>query len=117
METSAAIDLSLQAGDAPGMLPFTGAQTIAGVEAAHAALREALATAQGRLVVDCRAVTDVDFAFLQLLLAARRSAREDGKTLSVLPPDGGLFETMLAAAGLAAGADGGDETFWNEGEG
>ncbi|MGE5548775.1 MAG: lipid asymmetry maintenance protein MlaB [Solirubrobacterales bacterium] len=57
----------------------------------------------GDLVVDCSAVEDVDFAFLQVLLAARREAERRGVGVSVRDSAAGVIAAGWRAVGLADG--------------
>lgn len=58
------------------------------------------AAAQGDLALDLSAVTEVDSAGLQLLLATRRSLAERGDALHLLAPSAPLREA-LAVLGLS----------------
>ncbi len=63
----------------------------------------------------CADVTRVDLSFIQLLLAARKSALAAGIALTVRHPAGGVLAQALARAGIAA-PDGNpsdpDHIFW-----
>jgi anti-anti-sigma factor len=73
--------------------------TIAQAAAWRDTLVDALCTASGNLALDLSAVTDIDSAGLQLLLATRRSLHERGAALTLA----GLSPTVadaLAVFGL-----------------
>ncbi len=59
---------------------FEGAQTIAQAEAAQVRLRAAVASGAS-LDIDLAAVTEADLAFVQLLVATRKSAAASGQGL------------------------------------
>lgn len=88
--------------------------TVREAEQIHARLVQAVRDRQ-MVVVDCSAATEIDLSFVQLVLSARRSALAAGKTLSVVPPAGGLLPDVLRRAGLLAAADeapSADQLFW-----
>ena len=68
------------------------AQEIAG------SLRQALA-GHDRVAVDTAAVTDADVTTIQLLLSARRQAREAGRSLSLTAPPAGALRSLLIQTG------------------
>ena len=77
-----------------GRLVLDGAVTMRTTEVLCALLREAVAE-QAAISIDCAAVTEVDLSFIQLLLAARLSARQSDKTVTlVASPDGPLLDTL-----------------------
>ncbi len=68
------------------------------------------------LVLDCAAITRVDLTFIQLLLAARKSAAAAGVALTLRHPTAGVLAEALARAGIPApDADPSDpdHLFWN----
>ena len=73
--------------------------TIAQAAAWRDQLLDALCTSPDSLTLDLSAVTDIDSAGVQLLLAARRSVSERGATLTLagVPP---LVADALAVFGL-----------------
>ncbi len=82
----------------------TGEVGLGQAAAVHAALVQALGQTS-RLVIDLTEVTAADLTFFQILLAARRSAREQGKTLSLAAPGPGqAVRETAAAAGFPATA-------------
>lgn len=78
---------------------FEGVQTIAQAEAASARLRDALAAA-GAIEIDLNALAEADLAFVQVLIAARKSAEKAGIGFKV--HRGSVLEDVLVRAGLAA---------------
>lgn len=90
---------------------LSGAQTIREAEGALQTLRDALAAEQS-IALDCDGVEEADLAFLQLVLAARKSARHAGKTLGMTAPAAGPLLAALDSAGIRPE---GDYRFWFEG--
>lgn len=79
-------------------------------------LTEALA-AERHVTLDCRAAERADLAFLQLVLAARRSAAVAGGVLRLIAPAGSAVAEAACRAGLAGpGSAGGaaDDAFWRD---
>jgi multidrug resistance efflux pump len=71
---------------------------------------------QEEVVVDCSGATEVDLSFVQLVLAARKSATAAGKKLSVIAPASGLLANVLWRAGIIAEAGGplpAEQSFWS----
>jgi ABC-type transporter Mla MlaB component len=80
-----------------GRLVLDGALTMRTAEAVCTTLRGALA-ANPSVMVDCTGAADVDLSFIQLLLAARASARQANKTVTlVAAPDGPLLDALTRA--------------------
>ena len=82
-------------------LVFAGPLTVAVDRDVHARLRQAL-EADGELEIDASGATDMDISFLQMLLAARRSALLRGRSVRLVPPAGGILLDTLRRAGLVA---------------
>ena len=96
------------------LLALDGAQTVRTIDAAHRDLVAALAE-HATVTVDCSAVTEVDLSLIQLLLAARVSARLAGKTLGLTAPANAALRAALVQGGLLAGdagATGPEAEFW-----
>ena len=93
---------------------LTGEITIAGIGAAHAEMMAAL-SAPGSVVVDISGVTEADLTFVQLLEAARRSAAEADRTLSLTQPAGPAVKEILQRGGFLDDADSDRATFWLQG--
>jgi len=96
-----------------------GPATIRNVEELHAILAAAL-DYSGSVTVDCAGITDADLSLIQLLLAARKSARRSGQTLVLsAPADGALREALLQGGFMPvdddeAGSD--EQAFWLKGK-
>lgn len=96
---------------------FTGPATIVGATEARARLLDALESGRD-IAVDCSGVTEADLSFVQVLLAARRSAQSRRRHLTmVAPASGALLDTLLRAGlvGAVPHGLGTDETFWKGG--
>jgi anti-anti-sigma regulatory factor len=74
--------------------------TLAAVDGLRASLLAALDRGID-LVVECSGATDVDLSFLQLLISARLSARQRGRSLTLKGAEGGPVRAALAACGLS----------------
>ncbi|MEJ0017452.1 MAG: STAS domain-containing protein [Acetobacteraceae bacterium] len=94
----------------PAAVLFDGVLSIRTIVPARATLLEALAGA-APVLVDCSAAESVDLSFIQLLLAARLSARQAGKSLRLTGPACGALAAALAQGGFLppSGAD----PFWS----
>jgi anti-anti-sigma regulatory factor len=90
---------------------LSGTQTIREAEGTLQALRDALA-AESTVTLDCEAVEEADLSFLQLIIAARKSARNSGKILELASPATGPLLAALDSAGIRPE---GDFRFWFEG--
>lgn len=100
--------------DEPLHLAFTGSATIVSGHDAHTRLLQALETGRD-VAVDCSGITETDLSFVQLLLAARRSAQARRQRLVLSSPAGGALLKILVCAGLTGAASHGpdtDEAFW-----
>ncbi len=80
-------------------LRLEGAQTIRMADVTRAALLDRLA-AHPVLEIDCGDVEDVDLSFVQLLLAARASARQANKTIRLNRPASGALRAALERGGF-----------------
>lgn len=80
-------------------LAVSGEATVYGVSEAADALRSALAGAD-RLQVDLSSVSEIDSAFIQLLLAAGRQADRDEKKMEIVGYGGFGEEAMLVLSAL-----------------
>lgn len=95
-------------------LVFSGALTIQSADGVYSSLTEALAR-HAAVVVDCTAATEIDLSFIQLLLAARRSAQGSGKSVVLSAPAGGALLNALSRGGFLGAPHGQampDEAFW-----
>lgn len=91
--------------------------TVRTAEDIHDRLSKAL-QAHATVEVDCAAIEEVDLSLVQLLLAARESARRAGKALVLTGPAAGPLSRALAQGGFLSGANGragSDEAFWLKG--
>lgn len=94
---------------------LSGEMTVRESEAIRKKISDAL-EGDIHLTLDCADVTRVDLSFIQLILAARKSAAAAGMTLTLRHPAGGVLAEALARAGIAApDADPSDpdQIFWN----
>jgi len=100
--------------DAKRMVRFDGSLTLPRAEAIRSTLAAALDDG-APIAIDCGGATDVDVSFIQLLLAARRSAAQRGASLALAAPAAGVLRTALERGGfLTATSQGGasDSDFW-----
>jgi anti-anti-sigma regulatory factor len=83
-----------------------GTQTVRNIQAACARISDAL-TQNQEVQIDCGAVESADLSLIQLLFAARITARQTGKRLGITAPAGGALHAALEQCGflLAAGND------------
>lgn len=93
---------------------LSGPLTVRDIKLAQARIVAAL----GRyptVTIDCAAATAVDLSFIQLVLAARKSAAASGKTVALAAPAAGPLCEALRQAGFVAPADAQpvpDQEFW-----
>lgn len=90
------------------VIGFSGSATIRNIEDCFLRLRQALEEA-GHVEVDLSRLDEVDFAFLQLLLSALRTAQNRGKTLALSQPAGGVLLEQLKVLGAEYGSR---RSFW-----
>jgi phospholipid transport system transporter-binding protein len=90
-------------------LPAT--QTIREAEATVQILRDALDSSDD-ILLDCEEIEETDLTFLQLVIAARKSATARGKSFGLTTTARG---TLLAALDCAGIRPEGDQAFWFEG--
>lgn len=95
------------------VISFSQAATIRQADDIAAQLGQALAQADS-IEIDCSALTEVDFAFIQLIIAARKSAEAAGKRLALSAPARGELLRAVAICGLD---DGPQREFWLRGSG
>jgi ABC-type transporter Mla MlaB component len=98
-------------------LVLDGTLTIRTIEEAHSRLIEAMHD-DTRLEIDCSAADDVDVSFIQLLLAARASARKRGRSVALAAPASGALLDALTRGGFLAAAGNlpaEDDAFWLKG--
>ena len=80
-------------------LEFVGPLTLRTASETCGALREALAH-HSAVAIDCEAATDIDLSFIQLLVAARNSAKQASKTVCLAGGRHGVLLAALSRAGL-----------------
>lgn len=96
----------------PYRLRLNGTMTIQTIDLILSQLRQAL-DKNAAVDVDCTEATEVDVSLIQLLLAARLSARRADKGLRVFTGDGVLLAALEAGGFLATADDGSqNEAFW-----
>ncbi len=90
------------------------------IETVHATLREAVDPPSGgattNISIDCSAATEIDLAFVQLLIATRISTDLVGHAVSLaVHPDGALLDTLTRGGFQVVCEDA--SAFWFEGAG
>ena len=98
-------------------LSFDGALTLADANQTRASLIAAL-QASKLVVLECNALREVDLSFIQCVIAAQRSAADQGKSLALAAPvEGSLREALVRGGFLSApgSATRPDEAFWTTG--
>lgn len=85
------MQFTIDEGRGEGILEFRGDLTIQNISACKAGMQNSLGQVQ-RLIISQKDVTAIDISFLQLLLAADKSATEHGKEICLL---GGVPDTFL----------------------
>ncbi|MCO6179147.1 STAS domain-containing protein [Ciceribacter sp. RN22] len=88
------------------VIPLSGRLTLRDARAICARLREAMA-GSNRITIDIQDLKSLDVAVVQLLLAARKSAEQQHKSLSIYPLPSEALQTILIESGLAG--HGGDD--------
>ncbi len=96
----------------PVTLPLAGAQTIREAEDTAQRLRDALA-GNDAIILDCGAIDEADLTFLQLVVAARKSAARDGKSVTLMATARGPLLAALDKTGIRPD---GEHLFWFEGD-
>lgn len=80
-------------------LSLTGDLTTPHAEAVRAQVLAALSD-HSAVTIDCSSATDMDVAFVQILVAASRFAAQSGKTVALASPPTGLFAETLRRCGF-----------------
>lgn len=80
-------------------LALQGTLTISRADELRAEILEAIHT-HPVVALDCAEAEDVDVAFLQLLIAANRSAEQLGKTVRFLAPPSGVLADAIMRCGF-----------------
>jgi hypothetical protein len=86
-----------------------GSLTIRNIEESCRKLRD-LIEGHAAIEVDASRATEVDVSGIQLVLAARASARKAGKSLTVATPLSRAFHDALAQGGFLAAGE--SNSFW-----
>jgi ABC-type transporter Mla MlaB component len=95
-----------------GTIELSGVRTVRTAEQSHSVLLEALRL-DSPINLDCSQVTETDVSFVQLLLSARKTAMEYGKSLALAHPAGGALLSVLERGGfLRPDSPAGDRLFW-----
>lgn len=105
--------------NSPHLLSLTGDLTVRNIGEVQPAIVEAL-TLHTSVEVDCGAATEADLSFIQLLIAAAKSAARSGKSLALVGPAEGALRRALLRGGFIDGAGNGDpagRAFWQNGTG
>ena len=95
-----------------GRIAFSGELTIRNAEQMHTRLLDAVHRCPA-VTVDCAAATDIDISFIQLVLAARKSAEAAGKVLSIAPASADRLAVAMRRAGLAEGETSAYSPLWS----
>ncbi len=98
------------------VVAFDGNLTLQTIDSVRDELSSAL-TSGKPVRIDCSAATEVDLSFIQLLLAAKRSAlRLDRPLQLAAPADGPLLATLRRSGFVAEdGTEPADGRFWTAG--
>jgi two-component system chemotaxis sensor kinase CheA len=83
----------------PAILAFDGVLGLRGIGALHARLLQAF-TEHAAIQIDCANAESIDAGFIQLLIAARRSAEAEGVSLLIPVPADSVLHRALARCGL-----------------
>ena len=97
----------------PRRLVLQTAQTLRTIDATCGTLRDLLSQ-HAHVEVDCSAVSEADLTLVQLLLAARKTAEQSGKRLTLTAPATGALLDALRRGGLVGthAPDGASNSFW-----
>jgi len=91
-------------------IALSGTQTIREAAETVETLRAAISQ-NDDISLDCSGVTEADLTFIQMVMAARKSAEAKGKTLSLKAAAQGPLLAALDAAGIKVA---GTQQFWFE---
>jgi anti-anti-sigma regulatory factor len=78
---------------------LSGSLTTPRAEAIHSEVLAAL-TGHSSVTIDCANASDMDVAFIQILVAASRLAAQSGKTIALASPPAGLLAETLRRCGF-----------------
>jgi len=82
------------------VLALSGDRNVRQAARTHAEVLSALGK-PGDLVLDCAGVTEADLSFVQIILAAHRSARAGGRHVTLIAPPEGTLRSVLERGGFA----------------
>jgi len=89
----------VQSVDSPFVLSLTGSLTTPRAEAVHAEVFAVL-SGHSNVAIDCSNASEMDVAFVQILVAANRFATQFGKTVALASPPAGLLAETLNRCGF-----------------
>lgn len=101
----------------PFHVDLDGSQIVRNIRLTYDRLSAALA-GHAAIEVHCQVIAECDLSLIQVLLAAKRSADNNGKFMRLASPADGILRNALDRAGfLAAHGDGtnNDREFWLNG--
>jgi anti-anti-sigma regulatory factor len=87
--------------DSHYVLSLTGSLTTPRANAIHGEALAALSS-HPSVAIDCSAATEMDVAFIQILVAAHRFATQSGKSVALAAPPAGLLAETLKRCGFPA---------------
>lgn len=90
----------MQSVDSPFVLSLTGSLTTPRAEAVHAEVF-AVVSGHSNVTIDCSQASEMDVAFIQILVAANRFAAQSGKTVALAAPPAGLLAETLNRCGFS----------------
>ena len=84
----------------PYVLSLTGSLTTPRAEAIHSEVFAVL-SGHSSVTIDCSNASEMDVAFIQILVAASRFAAHCGKTIGLASPPAGLLADALKRCGFS----------------
>ena len=90
----------MQSASSPFILSLTGSLTTPRAEAVHAEVFAVL-SGHANVAVDCSNASEMDVAFIQILVAAHRFAAKSGKSVALAAPPAGLLAETLKRCGFS----------------
>ena len=91
----------MQLASSPYVLSLTGGLTTPRAEAIHAEVF-AVVSGHSNIAIDCSNASEMDVAFIQILVAAQRFAVKSGKTVGLAAPPAGILAETLRRCGFPA---------------
>jgi hypothetical protein len=88
----------------PEPVDLSGPRTLRNADETRSVLLDAL-RGPSPIRLDCSAVTEADLSFVQLLLAARKSAEGAGKDVTLAPAPSPAFDKAAKRAGFPVSLD------------